>query len=458
MKWLVKSSGNRPSSPQGPATRSQDVSVDPEDVKVPDWRRPAALGYLIIVLTFFVFGGWSAVAKLDSAVMAPGVVTNETNKRTVQHLEGGIVREIFVREGQHVQQGQPLFRIDPISAQATFDVHRNQLDFTLAQEARLIAERDGASAITFPAELQNRRDDATAKKAMSDQVKQFDERRASLTGQIDLLQTKINQYQTEISGLQLERNATDRQLKFIKEELSDVQSLLEKQLVQKSRAMALEREKARLEGIIGRSTAEQAKAENGIGEANLQIRQTRQKFLEEVAGQILEVRSKIADIREKLRVAGDVLGRVDIVSPETGTLQSLKVFTVGGVIRAGEPLVEVVPDTGALIVQAHVSPLDTERLISGNLAEIRFSSFRANVLPVIMGRVETVSKDRLMDDTTKTPYFLAQVVADDVPEEVRERLTAGMPAEVIMPTGERTVLDYLVRPLKDRLRSALRER
>jgi HlyD family type I secretion membrane fusion protein len=279
-----------------------------------------------------------------------------------------------------------------------------------------------------------------------------------LAGQIDLLESKISQYKTEIRGVTLERESTERQLKYINEELADLQALLEKQLVQKSRIMQLEREKARLEGVIGRSTADQAKAENGIGEANLQIRQTRQKFLEEVAGQILEVRGKIADLREKLRVATDVLGRVDLTSPVSGTLQNLKVFTVGGVIKAGEPLVEVVPDHDELIVQAHVSPHDMERLQVGMLAEVRFTAFLTNLLPLINGKVTTVSRDRLLDDVTKQPYFLAQVVAEDVPDAVRERLTAGMPADIVIPTGERTILNYLVRPLKDRLRGALRER
>jgi HlyD family type I secretion membrane fusion protein len=425
---------------------------------VPDWRQPAALGYAIIVIIFFGLGGWSALAKIDSAVTAPGVVANESNKRTVQHLEGGIVREILVHEGEHVQQGQVLFRIDPIQAKASYDLQRNQLDFALAQDARLQAELDKADHVTFPEELEKRRDDPTVLEAIADQTKQFHERRTSLIGQIDLLETKINQYQNEISGLKQEREATTRQLQYIKEELADVQYLLDRQLVQKSRYMTLEREKARLEGVIGRSTADQSKAENGISEANVQIRQTRQKMWEEVSGQILEARSKISDLRSKLKVAADVLTRVDVVAPVTGTLQNLHVFTVGGVVKAGEPFVEVVPDHDSLIIQARVSPNDTERLSKGMAAEVRFPSFRANLLPLIMGHVETVSRDRLVDDVSKQPYFLAQVIGEDVPEEVRERLTAGMPADVVMPTGERTVLDYLVRPLKDRIRGALRER
>jgi membrane fusion protein, type I secretion system len=425
---------------------------------IPDWKRPAILGYLIVTVTFFVLGAWSAIAKLDSAVVASGVVAVESNRKTVQHLEGGIINEILVREGQRAKQGDILFRIDPTQAQANFDLQQNQLYAALAQEARLVAEREGATEVTSPEELQEVRVHPTVARALADQIKEFHERRASLSGQMDLLEAKIGQYKIEIEGLIVQQKATETQLRWIVEELADLRSLLDRNLVQKSRVLALEREKSRLEGVIGRSTADQAKAQNGIGEAQLQIRQLRQKFLEEVSGQILEARQKIADLREKVRVAKDVFRRLVIAAPVSGTVQNLKFFTVGGVIKAGEPLLEIVPERDRFIVQAHVSPHDTESLIPGMRAEIRFTAFRTNVLPLIMGHVESVSRDRLIDETTRQPYFLAQIIVEDVPREVRERLVAGMPADVLLPTGERTVLDYLVRPLKDRINSALREK
>jgi HlyD family type I secretion membrane fusion protein len=425
---------------------------------IPDWKRPAILGYLIVTVTFFVLGAWSAIAKLDSAVVASGVVAVESNRKTVQHLEGGIINEILVREGQRAKQGDILFRIDPTQAQANFDLQQNQLYAALAQEARLVAEREGATEVTSPEELQEVRVHPTVARALADQIKEFHERRASLSGQMDLLEAKIGQYKIEIEGLIVQQKATETQLRWIVEELADLRSLLDRNLVQKSRVLALEREKSRLEGVIGRSTADQAKAQNGIGEAELQIRQLRQKFLEEVSGQILEARQKIADLREKVRVAKDVFRRLVIAAPVSGTVQNLKFFTVSGVIKAGEPLLEIVPERDRFIVQAHVSPHDTESLIPGMRAEIRFTAFRTNVLPLIMGHVESVSRDRLIDETTRQPYFLTQIIVEDVPREVRERLVAGMPADVLLPTGERTVLDYLVRPLKDRINSALREK
>ena len=425
---------------------------------VPDWRVPAIAGYVLIVGTFLVLGGWSAFARLDSAITATGVVSAETNRKTVQHLEGGIVREIHVREGQHVQAGQVLFRLDPTQPKAAYELQRNQLDSAIAQEARLIAERDGQDQVAFPQELLDRADDPNVKRAIADQVAQFQERGGSLKGGVQILDAKIDQYQLEIEGLKQERSATANQLGFVNEELVDVRHLFEKQLTQKSRLMLLERERSRLEGLIGRSTADESKARNGIEEARLQIRQLRQKFQEDVANSMLETRQKINDLREKVRVAQDVLSRVDILSPSTGVAQNLRVFTSSGVVKAGEPMVDVVPEHDALIVQAHVQPQDTENLQPGMPAEVRFSSFQTRILPIIVGKVESISRDRLVDEQTKQPYFLAQVIVDDIPSFVKDRLSAGMPADVIFPTGERTVLDYLVRPLKDRLRSVMREK
>ena len=415
---------------------------------VPDWRVPAIAGYVLIVGTFLVLGGWSAFARLDSAITATGVVSAETNRKTVQHLEGGIVREIHVREGQHVQAGQVLFRLDRTQAKAGYELQRNQLDSAIAQEARLIAERDGQDQIALPQELLDRADDPNVKRAIADQVAQFQERCGSLKGGVQILDAKIDQYQLEIEGLKQERSGTANQLGFVNEELVDVRQLFEKQLTQKSRLMLLERERSRLEGLIGRSTADESKARNGIEEARLQIRQLRQKFEEDVANSMLETRQKINDLREKVRVAQDVLSRVDILSPTTGVAQNLRVFTSSGVVKAGEPMVDVVPERDALIVQAHVQPQDTENLQPGMPAEVRFSSFQTRILPIIVGKVESISRDRLVDEQTKQPYFLAQVVVDDIPSFVKDRLSAGMPADVIFPTGERTVLDYLVRPVQ----------
>jgi HlyD family type I secretion membrane fusion protein len=438
--------------------REKAPAQKPQALAIRDWKRPAAVGYALIAFTFVVLGGWSAVAKLDSAVTAPGIVAEGSGRKSVQHFEGGIVQEIFVREGQHVTAGQLLFRLDPTQAESSFELLQKQLDSYLAEEARLIAERDGATGVAWPAELMARSGQPTVKQAIADQTKQFLDRQNSLRGQFDILRSKISQLKIAIQGMQVERKATKEQFQTVNQELNDLEYLLSEKLVQKSRVLTLQREKSRLEGVIGRSMTDEAKAETEIGEAELQIQQVQNKIHEEVAHAIVEVRQKISDTREKIRVAQSVFHRLDITSPAGGTVQDLKVFTVGGVVKPGDVLLQVIPDHDALIIQAHVSPHDMDRMWAGMRAEVRFTSFKSSLLPIISGRVESVSRDRLIDETNHQPYFLAQVIVDDIPDELREHIVAGMPAELVFPTGERTVLNYLIRPLQDRMHSAFRER
>jgi HlyD family type I secretion membrane fusion protein len=431
-----------------------------ENLPVPDWKRPALVGYLIIILAFGGLGGWSAFARLDSAVVATGVVTLESSRKTVQHFEGGMVKNILVHEGQHVEQGDVLFKLDDTQSMANSDLSRHQLDGLLAQEARLMAERDRANQITFPPELVKNAAQPVIKDSINDQEKQFTERRASLDGQISILESRIKQYGSQLDGIAVERASTVEQLKFINIELEDLRGLLEKNLVQKTRVLAMEREKSRLEGVIGRADADTAKTQNDIGEAHLQIEQLHKKFSEEVNAQIVEVRSKISDLREKVAVSADVLHRVEIRAPRSGTVQNLHVTTIGGVIRPGEPLLELIPDDEGMVINAMVSPTDIDAIQAGMQAEIRFSAFHGQILPLMTGKIESISRDRIMDEQSKQPYFLARIVVDKehVPTMVKEHIMAGMQTEVIVPTGERTVINYLVRPLRNRAVGALREK
>ena len=431
-----------------------------ESGSVPDWKRPAMVGYFVIFLAFGVLGGWSAFARLDSAVQATGTVTLESSKKVIQHFEGGIVAKILVNEGEHVDQGQILFLLENTQAQASANAVTNQLAAALAQEARLIAERDNAQQVTYPPELMNKISQPVVQDAMNDENKQFAERRASLAGQIAILKSRIEQFKTQIGGLTHEKAATEEQLNFINSELVDLRNLLEKHLVQKTRVLALERERARLEGVVGQSVAEIAKAENSIGEARLQIEQSRKKFSEEVNTQILEVRVKISDLRQRTIVSQDVLHRIQIRAPRDGTIQNLRVATIGGVIRPAEPLAELVQDDDNLVVNAQVSPSDVDAIEAGMQAEVRFNAFHGTTLPLIPGKVKSVSRDRIVDEQTKQPYFLARIVVDknDVPTIVKDRIRAGMQVEVVVPTGERTVISYLVRPLRTRASSAFKEK
>jgi HlyD family type I secretion membrane fusion protein len=431
-----------------------------EEASRGDWRRPAKFGYILIILTFGVLGSWSAFARLDSAVVAPAIVSLESSRKIIQHFEGGIVRKILVHEGQHVDQGQLLILLDDTQSQASADMGSNQLYGLMAQEARLVAERDHADDIAFGSELLGKIENPVVKQALTDQRKQFVEHRVALAGQVAILESRVKQYESEIDGIAVEKTSTIDQLGFINSELGDLRGLLEKNLVQKTRVLAMEREKSRLEGVVGRATADTAKAKNGIGEARLQIEQLRTKDAEDINTQILDVRAKVADLRQKVTVTQDVLRRTQIRAPRAGTIQNLHVATVGGVIRPGEPLLELVPDDEGLVVNAQVGLTDIDTIQQGMRAEIRFSAFHGQILPLIMGRVESVSRDRITDEQTRQSYFLARIVVDknDVPAMVKDHITAGMSAEVVVPTGERTVMDYLVRPLRNRASTTFREK
>jgi HlyD family secretion protein len=419
------------------------------------WRRVAVAGYVLIFVTFGVVGGWAAVTKIDRAVAAPGVVAIETNRKTVQHLEGGIVREILVKEGDAVSQGTILFRLDDVQAKANYREIESQLYTFLAMEARLIAERDQKAAITWPEELvAPDSDGAFDSHITADAVAEFNKRRSSLQDQVAVLNSRIEQLGDEIRGTQLQKDSAEGQIDFINKELVGLRELYEKQLVPATRVYAMERERERLQGVIGEAIANIAKSNGAIGEYNIQIEQLREKFQEDVAKSLVEVREKLAEVRDKLAVARDVLHRLDVVAPVAGTVQSLKVFTIGQVIRQGEPLLDIVPGNERLIIEVQFSPSDIDGVYTGQTAEVRFPAFHSRMIPLILGRLESVSRDRLVDETSKQPYYRGIVVLDDtqIPAELRSRVRAGMPAEVIVASGARTVLSYIVSPLSQTLR------
>lgn len=428
-----------------------------------NYRGAALAGYALIILTFGVFGGWAAVAHIDGAVIAVGTVSVQSKRQVVQHLEGGIIGEIRVRDGQTVKEGDVLFVLDDTSPRANHDATRNQLDLALASEARLSAERRELAEIEFPQDLLRRKDEPRIAGILLDQSLQFRDRKRALDGQIGILTSRVEQYRTEIQGLGRERASAEKQLELIDQELVGVRELYSKNLVPVTRLTALERERARLDGTIGRNTADIAKSENNIGEMRLQVQQLRQKFQEEVSTQILDVRQKLHDLRERLNIAENVLRRNEIKAPRDGEVQNInpRIYTLGAVVRPGDTLLEIVPKNDDLVVEAQIQVTDIDRLSGvSNTVEVRFPSFHQRETPTILGKTKTVSRDRLMDEATRTPYFQAivEISATDIPPELARRVRPGMPAEVIFNTGERTVLSYLTKPLTDAFHHSFRER
>ncbi|MEX6509233.1 HlyD family type I secretion periplasmic adaptor subunit [Jiella sp. M17.18] len=439
---------------------SEDEDNDPNTVTAPvSARGPITVGLVIVTVTFFGAGVWAATAPLASSVAAPGTVIIAGKLRVIQHLEGGIIKSLHVHEGQQVKAGQLLITLDDTQAKANIMRLRNQLDTQLALQARLNAERGGAEMVTFPNELISRQDDPKVGLILAGQRQEFDERHKTLVTTIDLLKQKITQLKTIIDGLDAQRISKQQQVDLTGEELAALDSLLKKGLTNKSRVLELKRSAAQLHGEIGDITAQIGSSQEQISEANMQIVQTRQKFREDVVAQLRDTESKEADLRQQYLVAKDILGRLEIRAPQSGTVQNLAVTTIGGVIAPGEALMEIAPKNGDFLVEAQVSPLDIDNVSIGQAAEVRFSALDLRATPVVMGKVVARSGDRI-EQANRAPFFRVEVKTP--PEEMKKlkgrQLQAGMPAEVLIQTGTRTLVNYLTKPLTDQLVHGMNEK
>jgi len=416
-------------------------------------------GAAIMAAFFLGLGGWAAFAPLNSAAVAPAVVKVEGNRKSVQHLEGGIVKELRVREGDKVATEQTLILLDDTQARAAVDVYSKQYDELTAQEARLIAERDGAAAVQFPQALIARRAEPDVAAIIAGQTNLFKSRRTTLTGTVDVLRKKISQTQEQIVGLEGQAAAYKRQLQSTHNENNGLRDLFKKGYVPRQRMLELERSEAALEGQIAEVSSNILRARQSIEEVNVQIVQAQSDRLAQVANDLRDVQVKLLEIGPKVSSAKETLRRTEIRSPYPGVVVGLTAFSVGGVISPGEKIMDVVPEKGGLIVEATVAPEDVKDLHVGMRAEVHLTAYKQRTVPIIHGKVLQVSADRLTDTKTGTGYYLAQVKVDE--QELAElkdvRLAPGMPALVMIPTGERSALDYLLRPLTDSLRKSFRE-
>jgi len=416
------------------------------------------IGYVVIFVAFGILGGWAATAPLASAVIASGTVSVESNRKTIQHFEGGIVEQILVQEAQHVETGDVLVRLIPLQAEANRGMVRSRYTIAKASEARLLAERNNIAAIDFPGDLAARSDPAT-QLILQNQRALFDDRRQVRDGQISILDTRIEQLEREIDGLLLTQEATGLEMKFMEEEVERLRDGLKRGVVAQNRLAATERQRAQLQGQLGRVTSELAKTRKAIGETELQIVQLGQEFRERAVTELKTVRDELTELEERLIVADDVLERTQIRAPITGIVQNIQVHTEGGVIRTGEPIMEIVPVADDLIINAQVQPLDIDSITSGLQAEVRFPAFPSRNLDVVFGRIESISPDIIINEQQQTSYYLTRIVVDEsqVPENIAGRIVPGMPADIIIATGERTVIDYLVAPLSDAITRSMRE-
>lgn len=424
-----------------------------------DDRPQRRFGILVLLVSFGGFAAWSALAPIGSAAVAPGVVTVESARKTVQNLAGGFVEEILVREGDQVSAGQLLVRLDDTEPKAQLEMARGNYIALIAEEARLIAERDGNEAIRFPPDLLSLEEDDRAKEAMAVQQRLFQSRRTALKGEMDVQTQRIEQLQEQIKGYEGLIASKEQRSDLYDVEIKSLNKLFQKGFSDNSKLREWERLVAELDGEKSEHQAEIASARLRITETELQILQLERNFNTEVATRLQEVQPQISDQRERVRALGKTLERTEIRAPVAGAVVSLTVHTEGGVIKPGQDILGVVPKGDSLIVEAHVSPNDIDRVSPGLSADIRFTAFNVRTTPIVSGRVLTVSGDRLEDPATHQPYYLVRI---QVPEEGMAKLqhinlVPGMSATVMINTGEQTLFGYLIKPISDRLATALRE-
>lgn len=424
-----------------------------------DTRKIAYAGYVIIFVFFGGLGGWAALAPLESAAVAPGVVGVETKRKTMQHLEGGIVSKIYVQDGDEVKRAQVLVRLDETQPKANLDLLRGNYWSLSALEARLIAERDGKDEIRYPDWLSSRMSEPAIAEILEGQINIFVTRRKAVVGQIDILKQGVAQYIEEIHGLEGQIVSENRQLSLLDDELKGIQILLDKGLARRPRLLGLQRQKAEVQGQRSQNLARIARVKQSIAETELRMSEVRTKMINEVVEKLREVQSERVDIAERSRAAEDVLTRMTIRAPMDGTVVDLKIHTVGGVISPGEPLMDIVPSDDQLVVEAQVDPNDIEVVYPGLLARVRLSAFSQRTTRPIEGQVVSVSADRLINQNTGQPYYTVVVKLTEDPRDVLNGapLHPGMSAEVMLITGKGTALDYMLAPVLRTFERSFRE-
>ena len=433
---------------------------------VPDMQvRKALFGSILLGLSAIIaawggFGIWSATAPLASAVVATGSLTVATKRKEVQHLEGGIVQRIAVKDGDRVAAGDVLFELDVTRSKSRFAMARTAYLAAAAAQARLSAERDTKHKFEFPPDVraEGRRDSQIAA-ILKSQRQIFAARQREFRGQVAILNQSISRLGDEIKGLEFQRTAAEQQFAFATEEVGTLESLYARKLTTRQRVLALRREAVQLKGQIGRLTSKIAAAHKEVVEIELKLAQLKKRRKTEILAELKDVLSKALKFRQQYVTYRNELDRTVVRAPVSGTVVSLQVHTVGGVVRGGETLLEIVPDRDHLVVQVNVRPTDVDAVSLGQPTEVRFSAFKQRTTPTLKGHVAMISADVLTDPHRPEPYYAVEIEVDiaELSRLGEAKLQPGMPAEVMIETGHRTALAYLIQPLADTINRAWRE-
>lgn len=423
-----------------------------------DIKRASLISVAAASLFLVGAGAWGATVPIASAVIAPGQIVVESNVRRIQHPTGGVVSDILVKDGDRVQSGDVLVRLDDTTTRANLAVIENQLYQLIIREARLAAERDGAADFEFPEKLADKKDDLSVRKIETGERTLFTARRDAIAGQRSQLRERITQTNEEVGGLNAQAASKREQIRLIQFELDGVRKLHATNLVPLSRVTSLEREAARLLGEEGQFVAEIARAKGRIAETEIQIIQLEQDQRKEVATQLTETEAKIAELVERRTAALDQLTRIDIRAPQAGVIHQKAVHTKGGVISPGEQIMLVVPQADGLVVDVRVEPQMIDRVRTGQSVTLKFPAFNSAAMPDIFGMLSRVSADVSRDEQSGASFYTARIAIPPVEHAklVGETLVPGMPVEAYIDTGSRTPFAYLTKPFRDQLARAFR--
>lgn len=425
----------------------------------PQTRIPLLIGLGAITLFAGVFSVWGAVAPLASAAIAPGIVKVEGSRRTVQHLEGGLVREIVVRDGDRVQAGQVLARLDDVASVAQHASLKSQRITIMTQQARLAAEFAGMPDIAWPEEILRDKHDARVADALAAQTALFISRRATLESQLSVLTERVEQLNATIASARSQIRSQREQVDLLRSEIATVAEMVKLGHERKARLLGLQRQEAALVGNREDLESQIIRSEASIAETRAQMRSLRDQRANEVASELAEVRQKLVDAREKEKQASDVAVRREIVAPVSGSVMNSRFFTVGGVVKPGDPILDIVPTDDRLVAEVQVAPGDIDVVHIGLSAQVRLPAFKQRLVPFLTGKVVFVSADAVADEKAQRSFYRAHIVLDEGQlARLRDvQLTPGMPVEGLILIGERTFLEYLVQPLRDSFARAFRE-
>jgi len=425
-------------------------------------QRYLLLGGALAALLTFGIGGWAATTELSSAIITQGSLVVDSSVKKVQHPSGGIVSELLVRDGTRVRAGDLLLRLDETQTKTAATIIIKSVDELLARQARLETERDNAPEISFPSPLVDttREHAPDAARAIASERTLFNLRRQAREGQKSQLRERIAQLQEEIKGYSGQLEAKKKEVEFVQKELGGVRTLWDKNLVPISRLTGLERDAARIEGERSQLTGTIAQSRGKIAEIELQIIQIDQDLRTEVGKDLVETRSKLAELAERKTAAVDQLKRIDIRAPQSGVVHQLTVHTIGGVIQPGEQIMLVVPDADTLTVEVKIAPQEIDHVHPGQAAILRFSAFNQHTTPEILGEVNIVSADLTQDQRTGNSFYTARIgmKAEEAKRLGNVKLVPGMPVDAYIQMGNRTALSYLMKPLRDQASRTFKEK